>query len=82
MFYLFVALKIRLIAAIWLVWWAIKQEPDPVRGRARRRRQQDAARTRSRASRSPRAATRTARPRRSSPPRVRSVQARGRQLSR
>ena len=29
MFYLFVALKIPILAAIWLVWWAIKQEPDP-----------------------------------------------------
>jgi hypothetical protein len=29
MLYLFVALKIPVVAAIWLVWWAIKQEPDP-----------------------------------------------------
>ena len=29
MFYLFVALKMPIIAAIWLVWWAVKQEPDP-----------------------------------------------------
>ena len=29
MLYLFVALKIPICAAIWLVWWAIKQEPDP-----------------------------------------------------
>src|SRR3954471_19348651 len=29
MLYLFLALKIPLCAAIWLVWWAIRQEPDP-----------------------------------------------------
>jgi hypothetical protein len=29
MFYLFVALKVPILAAIWLVYWAIKQEPDP-----------------------------------------------------
>ena len=29
MLYLFVALKIPIVAAIWLVYWAIKQEPDP-----------------------------------------------------
>jgi hypothetical protein len=29
MLYLFVALKIPLCAAIYLVWWAIRQEPDP-----------------------------------------------------
>ena len=32
MFYLFVALKIPIVAAIWLVYWAIKQEPDPSEG--------------------------------------------------
>jgi hypothetical protein len=29
MLYLFLALKIPLCAAIYLVWWAIRQEPDP-----------------------------------------------------
>ena len=29
MLYLFVALKIPILAAGWLVWWAVKQEPDP-----------------------------------------------------
>jgi hypothetical protein len=29
MFYLFVMLKLPIVAAIWLVWWAVKQEPDP-----------------------------------------------------
>ena len=29
MFYLFVMLKLPILAAIWLVWWAVKQEPDP-----------------------------------------------------
>jgi hypothetical protein len=29
MFFLFVALKVPLIALCWLVWWAIRQEPEP-----------------------------------------------------
>ena len=29
LFYMIVILKIPMIAALWLVWWAIKQEPDP-----------------------------------------------------
>ena len=29
MLHLFVALKIPIAAAIYIVWWAIKQEPDP-----------------------------------------------------
>jgi hypothetical protein len=28
-FYMVVILKIPMIACLWLVWWAIKQEPDP-----------------------------------------------------
>ena len=28
--YLMFALKVPIIAAIWLVWWAVKQEPDPL----------------------------------------------------
>ncbi len=28
-FYMVVILKIPMIAALWLVWWAIKQEPFP-----------------------------------------------------
>jgi len=28
MFFLFVALKVPLIALCWLVWWAIRQVPD------------------------------------------------------
>jgi hypothetical protein len=28
-FYMVVILKIPMIAALWLVWWAIKQEPEP-----------------------------------------------------
>jgi hypothetical protein len=27
--YLMFALKVPIVAAIWLVWWAVKQEPDP-----------------------------------------------------
>ena len=32
LFYMIVILKIPMIAALWLVWWAIKQEPEPVAG--------------------------------------------------
>ncbi len=28
MFFLFVVLKVPLIALCWLVWWAVRQEPD------------------------------------------------------
>jgi hypothetical protein len=28
MFYLFVALKIPLLMLFWLIWWAVRQEPD------------------------------------------------------
>lgn len=30
MVYLFVALKVPLIAACWLIWWAIRAEPEHV----------------------------------------------------
>jgi hypothetical protein len=32
MFFLFVALKVPLIALCWLVWWAIHQTDDPIDG--------------------------------------------------
>jgi hypothetical protein len=32
MFYLFVALKIPILLACWIVWWAVRQEPDPSEG--------------------------------------------------
>ena len=81
MFYLFVALKIPIIAAIWLVWWAIKQEPDPSEG----------VRDDGGAAKRPHPIPRLPRsPRRGphgdaalpAPPRVRSVHARGRDLAR
>jgi hypothetical protein len=28
MLYLFVALKLPILAAAWIIWWAVKQEPD------------------------------------------------------
>lgn len=28
-FWLFVVLKIPLLAALWIVWWALRAEPDP-----------------------------------------------------
>ena len=30
--YLMFALKVPIVAAIWLVWWAVKQEPEPAEG--------------------------------------------------
>ena len=81
MFYLFVALKLPIVAAIWLVYWAIKQEPDPsedVRddgGTSKRRHP-------SRRCRAARAAGRTPSPRRPHRPRVRPLRARGRRIVR
>jgi hypothetical protein len=80
MFYLFIALKIPLCAAMWLVWWAIRQEPEPEESR-------DDGGTKPRPHPIPRL-PRT--PRRGphggaepiSPPRVRPVSARGRDLAR
>ena len=34
-FYMVVILKIPMVAALWLVWWAIKQEPVPEESPAR-----------------------------------------------
>ena len=59
MLYLFVALKIPLIALFWLIWWAVRQEPEleePGEGGQRVR----ARRIRRRSSRAPRGAGRTA----------------------
>jgi hypothetical protein len=28
--YLMFALKVPIIGAIWIVWWAVRQEPDPL----------------------------------------------------
>jgi hypothetical protein len=81
MFYLFVALKIPIIAAIWLVYWAIKQEPDP----------SEDVRDDGGASKRPHPVPRLPRtPRRGPhgdpapipPPRVRPLHARGRDLAR
>ena len=82
MFYLFVALKIPLLAAIWLVWWAIRQVPDPSEDVRDDGGDEEAPASRPAPARSA--------PRRGphgdaaplSPPRVRSVHARGRELSR
>jgi hypothetical protein len=29
MLYLFVALKVPLLALFWLIWWAVRQQPEP-----------------------------------------------------
>jgi hypothetical protein len=81
MFYLFVMLKLPIVAAIWLVWWAVKQEPDPsedVRddgGIAKRPHPVKPL---------PRAPRRGphAEPAPASPPRVRPLRARGRRIAR
>ena len=31
-FYMFVILKIPVLMALWLVWWSVKQEPQPDEG--------------------------------------------------
>jgi hypothetical protein len=81
MLYLFVALKLPIVAAIWLVYWAVKQEPDPsedVRddgGIANRPHPVP------RLPRSPRRGPH-AEPAPASPPRVRPLRARGRRIVR
>jgi hypothetical protein len=37
LFYMMVILKIPIIALLWLVWWAVKQEPEPAEGESRER---------------------------------------------
>ena len=37
LFYMMVILKIPIIALLTLVWWAVKQEPEPVDGDSRER---------------------------------------------
>ena len=83
MFYLFVMLKLPIIAAIWLVWWAVKQEPDPsedVRddgGAGKRQRPHPSPRLPRTPRRGPHGGRRP-----SAPPRVRPLRARGRDLAR
>ena len=52
MFFLFVALKVPLLALCWLVWWAIQQEPEE-RGAAGRGRRRQAAPASARAAPAP-----------------------------
>jgi hypothetical protein len=82
MLYLFVALKIPIAAAIYLVYWAVKQEPDP---------DEDGVRDDGGSSKRPHPVPRLPRhPRRGphgeaappSPPRVRPLRARGRRVPR
>ena len=82
MLYLFVALKIPIVAAIYLVWWAVKQEPDPAEDA------RDDGGTKQRPHPLPRRGPRPPRrdphgaPEPPSPPRVRTVKARGKKLPR
>ena len=82
MLYLFVALKIPIFAAIWLVYWAVKQEPDPseeVRddGGAAKRRPHPVPRLPRTPRRGPHGDSAVP-----SPPRVRPLRARARDLAR
>jgi hypothetical protein len=80
--YLMIALKIPIVGLLYIVWWAIKQEPEPVPEPGGDGGQREQPRH-PRPSRGPR-------PRRDphgapplpAPPRVRSVTARGRELAR
>jgi hypothetical protein len=82
MLYLFVALKIPILAAIYIVWWAVKQEPDPNEDA------RDDGGTKKRPHPVPRRGPKPPRrdphgaPEPPSPPRVRTVKARGRQIKR
>jgi hypothetical protein len=83
MLYLFVALKIPIVAAIWIVYWAVKQVPDPEEdtrddGGTRRKRPHPIPR---RGPKPPRRDPHGA-PEPPSPPRIRTVKARGRQIKR
>jgi hypothetical protein len=81
MFFLFVALKVPLGALCWLVWWAIHQVDDPAQGTEGG----SGVRRRPHPSRPlPRTPRRGPHgdPAPASPPRVRDVTARARQLSR
>ena len=60
MLYLFLGLKIPLLLLYWLVYWAIKAEPEPEDAGSRRRLAQGAAAPRPDRCRAPRAAARTA----------------------
>ena len=82
MFYLFVMLKLPIIAAIWLVWWAVKQEPDPSEDVRDDGGTAAAAAPGPAAAAHARAAARTPSPRRPHPPRVRPLRARGRRIPR
>ena len=80
--YLMFALKVPIIAAIWLVWWAVKQEPDPdedVRddGGSKKRPHPVPKRGPRPPRRDPHGA-----PEPPSPPRVRTIKARGKKLPR
>jgi hypothetical protein len=82
MFYLFVALKVPIILAGLIVWWAVRQEPDPSGdqsddGGARRKRPHP----RRPLPRAPRRGPHGD-PLPLPPPRVRAVKARARQLDR
>ena len=82
MLYLFVALKIPIAAAIYLVWWAVKQEPDPDEDA------RDDGGTKKRLHPVPKRGPRPPRrdphgaPEPPSPPRVRTVKAHGKKLPR
>ena len=77
--WIMLALKLPLAALIYIVWWAIKQEPGRVDVvRRRRRHQAPASASAASRSRAVRGAARTAIPRPQPPARVRTVRAKAR----
>jgi hypothetical protein len=79
MLYLFVFLKLPIIAACWIIWWAVHQETEPEEtsndGGTRPRPQRH---PRPKRPRPPRRGPHAGAPPPSSPPRIRSVTAAGR----
>jgi hypothetical protein len=73
--YMFVILKIPVIAALWLIWWAVKEEPAPEEARDERGGGGGSHHPRLRPPRGPRRGPH-AEPRPPSPTRVRKLRAR------
>jgi hypothetical protein len=80
MFYLFVALKIPILLAAWIIWWAVKQVPDPSEDAGGDGGPRVRPHPPSRLPRSPRRGPHGD-PAPVPPPRVRHVTARGRELA-
>jgi hypothetical protein len=80
MLYLFVGLKIPILLAGWIVWWAVKQVPDPSEDAGDDRRPWRRPHPPPKLPRAPRRGPHGGHAQ-SPPPRVRHVTARGRELA-